>query len=113
MAAARWPFFYSTPTFFWFKQFKSIQMKSNFLQNTLFAPWNLMRVLRMTLGGFIIYEGYKSNEALFMFAGGMFVFMALLNVGCFGSQGCQTSVPVTKQNLGDLDEIVVEYEEVK
>lgn len=80
-------------------------MITTFTQN-----WNLMRLFRLILGAFIIYDGFRSREYAFIGAGVLLIGMSLFNIGCCGVQGC--NVP-TKSNNNDLEEKEVVFEEVK
>ena len=55
----------------------------NYLKN-----WNIIRLLRLVVGVFVIIQGIIAQEWLFVFLGGLFALMPLMNVGC-GASGCQ------------------------
>ncbi len=74
---------------------------------TLTQNWNIMRVIRLVIGGYALIEAYRGNDTLMGLLGLVLVGMALLNAGC-GSQGC--GVPIQKSNKKETDD--VEYEEV-
>lgn len=59
----------------------------NYLKN-----WNLMRVLRLALGIFIIVEGIMEKEWLLVVLGSLFSVMPLMNISCCGVSGCNTPV---------------------
>jgi hypothetical protein len=80
------------------------------MKQTLLTNWHLMRILRLVLGGFVMYDGFKSHQYLFMFFGAAFMGMALFNIGCCGPQGC--SIPESKNTDPLKDEDIV-FEEVK
>ena len=75
--------------------------------NPLLEPWDFGRIVRLGLALFLLYDGYKSQEWLFLALGGVFLLMAVLNIGCFGSKGCSTQN--TSQSSGNEE---VEFEEV-
>ncbi|MBL1410060.1 hypothetical protein [Sphingobacterium faecale] len=75
----------------------------NYLRN-----WNIMRVLRLALGIFVIVQGVMDQQWILAILGGMFALMPLMNVGCCGVSGCST--PIAKSNK-KLEE--VRYEEVR
>jgi len=79
-------------------------MKESVLKN-----WNIILVLRLVIGAFIAYDGFRSHEYLIMSIGLVFIGMSVLNMGCFGVQGC--GVPVKQINNSEPEEI--QYEEVK
>lgn len=70
--------------------------------------WNLMRILRLALGVFIIVQGVQAQQWLFVGLGGLFSLMPLLNIGCCGTSGCNT--PIRKSNKKTED---ITYEEVR
>jgi hypothetical protein len=74
---------------------------------TLTQNWNVMRIIRLVIGGYALIEAYRGNDTLMGLLGLVLVGMALLNAGC-GAQGC--GVPVQKSTAKDHDD--VEYEEV-
>jgi hypothetical protein len=80
------------------------------MKNILTRNWHLMRIIRLVLGGFIVYDGLRSHEYLFVFFGGAFMYMALFNLGCCGPQGC--AVTPINDNKSDM-ESEVQFEEVK
>lgn len=75
----------------------------NYLKN-----WNLMRVLRLALGVFIIVQGIQAQQWLFVGLGGLFSLMPLLNIGCCGTSGCNTPVRRTNKKTEDIT-----YEEIR
>ena len=70
--------------------------------------WDLMRVLRLALGFFIIVQGVQAKEWLFVAIGGLFSLMPLLNIGCCGVSGCNTPVSKSDKKVEDIT-----YEEIK
>lgn len=75
----------------------------NYLQG-----WNFMRILRLVLGVSILIQGIQAHEMLFIFMGGLFSLMPILNVGCCTTAAC--SAP-TKKSTASMDDI--SFEEVK
>lgn len=78
--------------------------------NTIFSNWNLMRVVRLALGVFIIGEGVNSHDWSFILLGGVFTLMPIFNIGCCANNSCQTSL---KKNNTDANSDEVTFEEVK
>ena len=72
-----------------------------------FRNWDLMRVLRLVLGIFIIVQSIYTKEWLFVLAGAMFTLMPVLNIGCCGVSGCNTPVAKSNKQMEDIS-----YEEV-
>ena len=65
-----------------------------------------MRLVRLLLGGVIIFQAFAASDVVLGLLGLMFSGMALFNIGCCGASGC--SVPVNRK--GQSNEI--NYEEV-
>ncbi|WP_240775499.1 hypothetical protein [Sphingobacterium psychroaquaticum] len=82
---------------------KTLKKMNRYLRN-----WNLMRVLRLALGIFIIVQGIMEQQWLLVGMGSLFSLMPLMNIGCCGVSGCNT--PVRKSNK-KLEDIL--YEEVR
>jgi hypothetical protein len=80
------------------------------IYQTLFTGWNWMRWLRLILGIFIAVQAIQSHDTLFGIMAAFFLFQALTNTGCCGTNGCTTTTP-TKQDLDKIED--VEYEEIK
>ncbi len=81
-------------------------MISNITQN-----WGLMRIIRLLIGGYAIFEALKSHDLIVGILGLIIASMALFNVGC-GAQGC--GIPISKNiKKEDSTHEDVEYEEVR
>lgn len=74
----------------------------------ILSNWNLMRLLRLAMGVFIIVQGFVDNQWLFVALGGLFSLMPMLNIGCCGVSGCNTPVRKSNKRLEDIS-----YEEVR
>jgi hypothetical protein len=68
-----------------------------------------MRVLRLGLGIFISVQAVKTHDAFSGLIAAFFLFQAVTNTGCCGSQGCAT--PMSKDNSDKIEDVV--YEEIK
>ena len=79
------------------------------IRKTLLTNWNFMRLLRLGLGIYIAIQAVETQSKISMIFAVFFLFQALTNTGCCGSNGC--AVPLKKNNSDKTDEI--EYEEVK
>ncbi|NGF57787.1 hypothetical protein G5B00_14810 [Parapedobacter sp. SGR-10] len=75
----------------------------NYLKN-----WNFIRLLRLALGIFITVQGIMAKEWLLVGLGGLFSLMPLMNIGCCGVSGCNTSIPKSNKKIEDIS-----YEEVR
>lgn len=60
--------------------------------------WNAMRLIRLAMGVFIIFQGIESNQWLFVLLGGVFSLMPLLNIGCCSTAGCATNCFLSKKD---------------
>ena len=77
-------------------------MLANLTQN-----WGFMRIIRLIMGGYALFEAIRASDLLIGIMGAVLVSMALLNAGC-GSQGC--GIPAPRHNKTKTEE--VEYEEI-
>ena len=92
---------------FFYYPFSTVNYQLNKMKNYL-RNWDFMRVLRLALGIFIIVQGIQTKEWLFVALGGLFSLMPLLNIGCCGASGCNTSVSKSNKKVEDKS-----YEEVR
>lgn len=60
--------------------------------NNILSNWNLLRLLRLSLGIFIIVQGVQDGIWMFALLGGLFALLAVLNVGCCGLGSCAPPV---------------------
>lgn len=88
-------------------QLSTVNYQLNKMKNYL-KTWDLMRVLRLALGIFIIVQSVITKDWLFVGAGVLFSLMPIMNIGCCGASGCNT--PVRKSNR-KIEE--VNYEEIR
>lgn len=78
-------------------------------KETLLTDWNFMRILRLVLGIYIAVQAVETLSFLSGFVAAFFIFQAVTNTGCCGSNGC--TVPTNKSNSDTIED--VEYEEIK
>ncbi len=78
------------------------------LKTQLFSNWDLLRILRIVIGVFLGYQGFKLHDSVAWMIAGIFIVQALTNTGC-----CATncSVPSKDTKFGSVDE--VSYDEIK
>ena len=75
---------------------------------SLTENWGFMRIIRLLVGGYALFEAIRASDLLIGIMGTVLVAMALFNMGC-GPQGC--GVPTNKsKSTHSSDEI--EYEEI-
>lgn len=78
-------------------------------KKTLLTDWNFMRILRLVLGIYIAVQAVETLSLLSGVVAAFFMFQAITNTGCCGSNGC--AVPTKKTKTDTVEE--VEYEEIK
>ncbi|MCF3107629.1 hypothetical protein LL912_02440 [Niabella sp. CC-SYL272] len=70
--------------------------------------WNVVRVLRLVSGVFIIFAGVQVSDGLVMTGGALLSLMSLLNIGCCGTSACYR-LPRQKNKKGES----IIYEEIR
>ena len=63
--------------------------------SSLTQKWNFMRIIRLVIGAYAIFEAIKGQDTLMGLLGFVLIGMAIFNVGC-GAQGC--GIPQQKSN---------------
>lgn len=71
--------------------------------------WDLMRMLRLAVGIFIVVQGITTRDWMITLLGGLFSLMPLLNIGCCGGAAACSNKPVSRSNKKAED---ISYEEV-
>jgi hypothetical protein len=69
--------------------------------------WGFMRIIRLIVGGYALFEALRTSDILIGIMGTVLIGMALFNLGC-GAQGCGVPASRTKTHHSDNDE----YEEI-
>nr|WP_297307842.1 hypothetical protein [uncultured Flavobacterium sp.] len=64
----------------------------------ILSNWNFMRILRLVMAVFIIFQGFETEQWLFVIAGFIFALLPLFNIGCCGTSGCNTNFSSKKDN---------------
>lgn len=77
--------------------------------HTLLTGWNFMRGLRLVLGVIFLMQAIEMRDIITGLIASFFLFQAVTNTGCCGSNGC--AVPVNKTNVDNIQD--VDFEEVK
>ena len=75
----------------------------------LLKSWGVMRVLRFVFGAFALVQAMITLDIFLGILGLVVVGMAFFNVGCCGSNGCETNYKKDDSTKQITD---VEYEEV-
>ena len=76
---------------------------------TLLTGWNFMRGLRLVLGVIFLMQAIEMRDIITGLIATFFLFQAVTNTGCCGTNGC--AVPVNKTKVDDIQDIT--FEEVK
>ena len=84
------------------------------LKERLFTNWHLMRIMRLGIGIMMLVMGIQGKDwALGLFST-FFLYQAITDTGCCGTQACSTPKERSKINAaGNAEEVPVEYEEIK
>jgi hypothetical protein len=77
---------------------------------TVKQRWDFVRILRLVIGVTVIGQAFVTQELLLGIGGGMLTTMAVLNIGCCGTQGCGVN-PRKDSSKTSLEE--TRFEEVK
>lgn len=77
--------------------------------NALLQNWGLFKIIRVALGIIILIQGILTGEIPSILIGLAFSALALMNVGCCGSNGCSTNANSNSKQHAREE---VEYEEV-
>ena len=81
------------------------------LKQRLLTGWNLMRVIRLAVGIWIMIVAAQTHNWAISAIGSIFVIMALTNTGCRGVNGCALPHKPGGQNVNE--ETVQKNEEIK
>lgn len=79
--------------------------------HSLTHNWNVARIMRLVLGGMILYQGFLTNQTGVMLMGGFFTLFSLFTSGCCGTV-CNSN-QVNNENKNTNKNELITYEEVK
>ena len=65
---------------------------------TLLRGWNVMRVLRLTIGIMAVIQAYQQGSWPLAIAGFFVMILAIANLGCCGVAGCSVNSFHNKEN---------------
>ena len=70
-------------------------MKERLLNN-----WGWLRIVRLLIGGYVVYGGIQQVDYLMLFFGGLFLVQAVFNLGCGGcaSGNCEINPRASKES---------------
>ena len=86
----------------------------NTLKQQLFTNWHLVRIMRLGIGIMMLVMGVQSKDWAIGLFSAFFLYQAITDTGCCGSQACYT--PKNRGATGatrTADETTIEYEEIK
>lgn len=66
-------------------------------------PWNIMRLFRLGFGGYVLITSLLEQQYFLSFLGGLFVFQAVTNTGCFGGSCAPASVRNTESETDEIE----------
>ena len=59
---------------------------------TYIDKWTIQRLIQLAIGSYFIWNYIEDESRISLVFGGVMLYQAILNVGCFGSKGCSTPV---------------------
>ncbi len=74
-----------------------------------FKLWTISRFIQLLIGFYFIWEYYQHPSYLALIFGGLMLFQAIMNVGCFSSKGC--AIPKNTESYNEDADI--DFEEVE
>ena len=77
------------------------------MKGAILHNWNLMRLLRLMVGIFIIVQSIQTRDWTMGILGILFTIMPVFNIGCCGNSGCTTPIAKTQETIKQIT-----YEEV-
>lgn len=72
--------------------------------------WGVMRVLRLLIGTYIIWDAFKQETPVWALLGAFFIYQAVMNSGC-AMGGCNIPQKKEKPNANHAE--TVDFEEIK
>ena len=66
-------------------------MKDRILKN-----WGGLRVVRLVIGGYVVYGGLQQTDYLMLTFGGLFLVQAVFNLGCGSCASGNCEIPQQK-----------------
>jgi len=65
----------------------------NQLKQRLFTNWHFTRIFRLGIGIMLVAAGIQSHDWMMGVVSLFFLYQAVTDIGCCGSQGCYTPRP--------------------
>jgi hypothetical protein len=76
----------------------------------IISGWDTMRIIRAIIGVGLIILAFSEKTSIYGVMGGLFLFQAVLNIGCFGSASCNTN---SQASINGNEIQDVKFEEIK
>jgi hypothetical protein len=76
---------------------------------TFFTGWHFMRWFRLAIGIYAVGQAILMHDSMIGFLGAFFLFQAVTNTGCCGTQAC--AAPNAKRKT-EAEE-TIQFEEIK
>ena len=73
------------------------------IKERLFTNWHLMRIMRLGIGLTMLAMGIQSKDWMLGAFSTFFLYQAITDTGCCGSQACYT--PKTKRDINSLSNV--------
>lgn len=74
----------------------------------ILSNWNIMRLLRLAMGVFVVWQGVLAHEWALVVMGCIFSLLAIFNIGCCGTAACNIAAKSQKSQNKDIT-----FEEIK
>ena len=82
----------------------------NALIERLKSDWHPMRIIRLVFGVWALVQAFQVHDWAIGLFGAFFLYQAITNTGCCGTQGCYTPPARNKKQATNG---FTEYEEIK
>ncbi|MCF8448438.1 MAG: hypothetical protein K9G49_01095 [Taibaiella sp.] len=77
----------------------------------LFTNWHMIRIIRGGIGLAILIMAFQSKDWMLALFSSFFLYQAITDTGCCGTQGCAPAAKPTKPGI--TIDTPIEYEEIK
>lgn len=84
----------------------------NAIKDKLLTNWHFMRIFRLAVGVMMLVAAFQSKDWMIGAFSAFFLYQAVSDTGCCGSQGCAPS-PRRRDATATAGDEVVDYEEIK
>ncbi len=86
---------------------------STFKQRLL-TNWHMLRIIRAGIGLAMLIMGIQSKDWMLGLFSSFFLYQAITDTGCCGSQGCAPTTKTPKAGAAAISiDTPIEYEEIK